>query len=264
MPCRTCCPSSSDRSGPWRSPTFHPGSTPIGSVTIGGGDPGGASAGDFYAFHITFEDQPELYRLADSYRSALSAAPSLTLIPDQWLHLTMQGIGFTDEVADETLAAIIEKARRQLAGRRPVDVQFGEVIVADEAIVMPATPAEAVQQLRTTTRTALGHVLGDHTVPEDPRRYRPHVSVAYLATDGPAGPYVQAVKATEPRPAAVRITHVDVIEMHRDRQMYEWSLIARLPLQGSARHHTFTDTLIARTVIRADGNGLNYGKPVEG
>ncbi|MEV4841782.1 2'-5' RNA ligase family protein [Micromonospora matsumotoense] len=218
----------------------------------------------FYAFHITFEDQPELYRLADSYRSALSAAPSLTLIPDRWLHLTMQGIGFTDEVPDETLAAIIEEARQQLSGRSPVNVQFGEVIVADEAIVMPAMPAEAVQQLRTTTRAALGQVLGDENLPEDPHRYRPHVSIAYLTTDGPAGPYVQAVKAIEPRPAAVRITHVDVIEMHRDQQMYEWSLIARLPLQDSARHRTFAiPTEDTRIVIRADVNGLDHGKPVE-
>ncbi|MEU7977641.1 2'-5' RNA ligase family protein [Micromonospora sp. NPDC049081] len=217
----------------------------------------------FYAFHVTFTDQPELYRLADCYRSALSAAPSLTLIPDQWLHLTMQGIGFTDEVADDTLAAIIEEARKQLVRLGPVDVEFSAAIVADEAIVMPATPAEAVQELRATTRAALGHVLGDENVPEDPRRYRPHVSVAYLTTDGPAAPYVQAVTATEPRPAAVRITHVDVIDMHRDRQMYEWSSIARLPLEASARHHKFGDALITRPVIPADVNGLSYGKPIE-
>ncbi|MBM0255647.1 hypothetical protein [Micromonospora sp. 4G55] len=64
---------------------------------------------------MTFEDQPELYRLADSYRSALTAAPPATLIPDQWLHLTMQGIGFTDETSGARLAAIIEEAGEQLA-----------------------------------------------------------------------------------------------------------------------------------------------------
>ncbi|WP_329014977.1 2'-5' RNA ligase family protein [Micromonospora rifamycinica] len=192
----------------------------------------------FYAFHVTFENQPELYRLADSYRSALSAAPALTLIPDRWLHLTMQGIGFTDEVADETLAAIVDEARGQFAHLSPIDVQFSEVVVADEAIVMPATPAAAVNRLRTTTRAALGQVLGDANVPEDPHRFRPHVSVAYLTTDGPAKPYLRAVAATEPAPATIRVAHVEVIEMHRDREMYEWSLVARLPLQGSARNHS--------------------------
>ena len=46
--------------------------------------------------------------------------------------------------------------------------------------------------------------------------------------------------------------------------MYEWSLIARLPLQDSARHHTFAiPTEDTRIVIRADVNGLDHGKPVE-
>ncbi|WP_328342791.1 2'-5' RNA ligase family protein [Micromonospora sp. NBC_00421] len=221
----------------------------------------------FYAFHVTFENQHELYRLADSYRSALSAAPALTLIPDRWLHLTMQGIGFTDEVADERLAAIIDEARGQLARLSPIDVQFSEVVVADEAIVMPATPAEAVHRLRTTTRAAIGHVLGDTNVPEDPLRFRPHVSVAYLTSEGSAEPYVQAVAATQPRPAAVRITHVDVIDMHRDRQMYEWSLITGLPLEGSTRTHTsefgpgHPDDAAAHAGRR---ERLDHGIPVEG
>ncbi|MEU7172815.1 2'-5' RNA ligase family protein [Micromonospora tulbaghiae] len=179
---------------------------------------------------MTFEDQPELYRLADSYRSALTAAPPATLIPDQWLHLTMQGIGFTDETNDETLAAITKGADYQLKQLPAVDVQFGEIVIADEAIALPATPAEPVQQLRAATRTAIGRVLGEDHVPEDPRRYRPHVSIAYLAADGLAEPYIRAVETIEPEPANVRITHVDLIEMHRDRHMYEWEVVCRLPL----------------------------------
>lgn len=185
----------------------------------------------FYAFHVTFEGQPELYRVADTYRSALASAPPVTLIPDEWLHLTMQGVGFTDETTDETLAAIIEEAGTQLARLPAVDVEFGEIVVADEAIVMPAMPAEAVQRLRAATRTAIGRVVGEDQVPEDSRRYRPHVSVAYLTGDGPAEPYVRAVEAINPESGTVRITHVDLIEMHRDRRMYQWKTKARLSLQ---------------------------------
>ncbi|MGK5522276.1 2'-5' RNA ligase family protein [Micromonospora sp. URMC 107] len=184
----------------------------------------------FYAFHVTFENQPELYRLVDSYRSALAAAPTATLIPDQWLHLTMQGIGFTDETSDATLAAIIEEAGKQLAQLPAVAVEFGEIVVADEAIVMPALPAEPVQRLRAATRTAIGHVVGEDQVPEDPNRYRPHVSVAYLTADGPAEPYVRAVQSIAPQPVPVTIRHVDLIEMHRDQRMYVWQRVAQLKL----------------------------------
>jgi len=36
----------------------------------------------FYAFHVTFEDQSDLYRLADAYRSALVDLSTVTLVPD--------------------------------------------------------------------------------------------------------------------------------------------------------------------------------------
>ncbi|MEV4270357.1 2'-5' RNA ligase family protein [Micromonospora aurantiaca (nom. illeg.)] len=159
---------------------------------------------------MTFEDQPELYRLADSYRSAVAAAPTATLIPDQWLHLTVQGIGFTDETSDATLGAVIEEAGKQLAQLPAVAVEFGAIVVADEAIVMPALP---VQRLRAATRTAIRRVVGEDQVSEDPSRYRPHVSVAYLTADGPSEPYVQAVQSVAPDPATVSISHVDLIEI---------------------------------------------------
>jgi 2'-5' RNA ligase len=184
----------------------------------------------FYAFHVTFEDQPELFRLAVGYRLALADAPAVTLIPDQWLHLTMQGIGFTDEITDTIVTAIANETRAVLADVPAFEVELGEVIVADEAIVMPTTPAAPICELRTAIRSAIGRVLGDDQVPENADRFRPHVSVAYLTADGPAAPYVEAVTEAKPEPARVLINHVDLIEMHRDRRMYEWTIIARLPL----------------------------------
>jgi 2'-5' RNA ligase len=184
----------------------------------------------FYAFHVTFEDQPALYQLADAYRTALADRPAVTLIPDQWLHLTMQGIGFTDEVPLTTAVRIAEQGRAILADMPEFEVEFGDIVVSDEAIVLPAEPAEPLQQLRTATRTAIGRVFGDDQVPEDPDRYRPHVSVGYIAADGPANPYLIAVQAVRRDPVRVRISHVDLIEMHRDHRMYEWALVSPLPL----------------------------------
>ncbi|WP_200208391.1 hypothetical protein [Micromonospora coerulea] len=55
------------------------------------------------------------------------------------------------------------------------------------------------------------------------------MSVAYLTADGRAEPYIRAVEGVKPEPAIVRISHVDLIEMHRDRRMYEWQTKVRLP-----------------------------------
>ncbi|MFY1625875.1 2'-5' RNA ligase family protein [Micromonospora sp. WMMD735] len=185
----------------------------------------------FYAFHITFEDQHQLYRAAKAYRTSLAEMPSLTLIPNRWLHLTMQGIGFADEIAQDLAEKIADEARSLLADVPAFEVEFGPIVVADEAIVIPAEPAEPVHELRHLTRQAIGRVLGDDRIGEDPDRFRPHVSVAYITAEGSAAPYVEAVERTNVEPARVAIKHVDLIEMHRDQQMYEWTTVANLPLR---------------------------------
>ncbi|WP_373293674.1 2'-5' RNA ligase family protein [Micromonospora fulviviridis] len=144
-------------------------------------------------------------------------------------------MGFTDETSEQTLTSIVEEAGKQLGQLPAVEVAFRDIIVADKAIVMPAEPGEAVQQLRAATRTAIGRVVGKDQVPEDPRRYRPHVSIAYLTADGPAAPYIRAIEATNPHPATVRVSHVDLIEMHRDRRMYEWKVVSRFLLKGPVK-----------------------------
>ncbi|MER7994402.1 2'-5' RNA ligase family protein [Micromonospora chalcea] len=184
----------------------------------------------FFAFHITFDNQPALHELAATYRTALAEMPSLTLIPDQWLHLTMQGIGFADEIQPAVLSQLVEEARDLLSAFPAFEVEFGPAIVADEAIVMPAEPPEPVQELRRLTRTAIGRVFGEEQVPENANKFRPHVSVAYLTADGFSAPYIETVSRAKVEKARATITHVDLIEMHRDRQMYEWRTVEALPL----------------------------------
>jgi 2'-5' RNA ligase len=184
----------------------------------------------FYAFHITFDNQPELYRLAQTYRETLAHLSSLTMVPDRWLHLTMQGIGFADEIPDGATAGITDEAQAALTSIPAFTVEFGEIVVANEALALPAQPPDQIRNLRTATRTAIGNVLGHAHIPENANRYRPHVTIAYTTTEAPSAPYLAAVKSVRVPPARVRITHVDLIELHRDHRMYEWSTIARLRL----------------------------------
>jgi 2'-5' RNA ligase len=185
----------------------------------------------FYAFHITFENRAELQRLADGYRQCLANVPTVTLVPDNWLHLTMQGIDFTDELSLSEVQHIARRTGEDLAEVPVFDVTFEDIVVADEAIVMPAEPAEPIRHLRAVVRNAIAQVLGESRVTEDAQRFRPHVSVAYIAAEGRAEPYIDAVKAAQLEPARVRIDHVDLIEMHRDHRMYEWSTVAAMPLR---------------------------------
>jgi 2'-5' RNA ligase len=182
----------------------------------------------FYAFHVTFEGQSGLYRLAERYRNALAGMDALTLIPDRWLHLTMQGLGFADEIPLANAEAVAGEAASIMAAAPIVAVSFGEIVVADEAIALPAEPAEPIREVRTATRLVIATVLG--STPDDAGAFRPHVSVAYFAGEGPAEPYVRAVEAVRPEPVQINIRSIELVRMHRDHQMYEWDVVASIPL----------------------------------
>ncbi|MFE0357520.1 2'-5' RNA ligase family protein [Streptomyces nigra] len=183
----------------------------------------------FYTWHLTFEGQQDVHRLAAEYRSALAPLePALTLIPDQWLHLTMQGINFIDEIDETDVDAVVAAARPRLAAIPAFDAQFGPAIIDPEAVLLPAQPSEPVRAVRNAVRAAIADVLSD--VPEQADGFRPHMSVAYSAADGPKAPIVEALAAFDAEPAHARITTAELIVIHRDNQMYEWEPYATVPL----------------------------------
>lgn len=192
--------------------------------------PGWSTGRRFYTWHLVFDGQDDVHRLAAQYRDALEDVGGLSLIPDQWLHLTMQGVGFVGEVPEHDVERIVEAARTRLAAVPAFDIELGAdpVVLDPEAILFPVKPAEPVAQVRTAIRTALGDVLAE--VPESAEGFRPHVSVAYSAADGPVAPIEQALATVDAQPARARIATAELIVLHRDHRMYEWETHTRLNL----------------------------------
>ncbi|MER8014515.1 2'-5' RNA ligase family protein [Streptomyces griseoluteus] len=191
--------------------------------------PGWSVGRRFYTWHLTWGGQDDVHRLAAEYRDALAPyAGELTLIPDRWLHLTMQGIGFVGEVAERDVRAVVDAASERLAAVPAFDVRVGPHVLAPEAVLLPVQPGGSVDAVRGAVRGAIGDVLGK--VPESATGFRPHVSVAYSASDGPAAPVEGALAAREFSPARARVSSAELIVIHRDNEMYEWETFATVPL----------------------------------
>jgi hypothetical protein len=77
-------------------------------------------------------------------------------------------------------------------------------------------------------RQAIGEVLPE--VPEAAEGFRPHVSVAYSSSDGPAALIHEAIERVDVPPATARITSAELIVLHRDIRMYEWEPFAQVSL----------------------------------
>jgi 2'-5' RNA ligase len=184
-----------------------------------------------YTWHVTFDNQPRLHDLVSSYQAALAPLPGLDLIPAPWLHLTMQGIAFTDEVSAQEIADIAEAARKRLATQQPVSLSVGPALVDPEAILLQVSPDGGLDAVRASIRAAIADVRGAARVPES-EHWTPHISVAYSNSDGPAAPYAEALNTIMRVPADLTVSAVHLIELSRDTHLYQWTTKAEVLLAG--------------------------------
>jgi hypothetical protein len=189
--------------------------------------PGWRTGRRIYACHITFENQPRVQDLAATYQEPLRPLQGLDLIPRSWLHLTMQGIGFTDEISDSEIRAITSGISDRLSSITPPTITLARPTVQTEAIYIPATPADAVNGVRGNVHAVIKEVLGMERTPDNDldkalQTYRPHMSIAYTNRNGSAAPFIEALRKASHIPVTLTIRRVSVLTFHRDNRMYEW------------------------------------------
>jgi 2'-5' RNA ligase len=188
--------------------------------------PGWAEGRHFYACHLTLDDQPQLRELVAHYQQPLTGIQGIDLIPPQWLHLTMQGIGFTDDISRAELDQLDEALTHELASLAPPTVDFRYLTVHPEAIYLKAHPADALYPLLQRMHHAVASVLGpdrfSEPVPER-EKFMPHVSIAYVSADSDSKPIAKALQTLTTRSVSITFAKASLLEFHRDRRMYEWS-----------------------------------------
>jgi 2'-5' RNA ligase len=191
--------------------------------------PGWRPGRRMYAWHVTFLDQPAVQDLAARARAVLRDVPRLELVPGPWLHLTVQDVGFSDEVSGDDLAAITAGARSRLAAVPAAAVTIGPARALDEGIGGDAHPAAALSPARDAVRAAIGDVWGPWRVPGQ-ADWWPHVSLAYASAGGQL-----ALAADEYEAAAITVTEIQLILLSRDGYRYEWETLATVKLGAAGR-----------------------------
>lgn len=180
-------------------------------------------------WYLTFESQPELARQAEQVRACLGDVALVDVVPAPWLHMTLDDVGFADELAADQVELVVSSARASVAGWVPPPLTLGPLAPMDDSVVLAAGPVTELVDLRDRLRTATTAVLGAGATSclDD---FRPHVTLAYLndacepdAVMGPLGP----LAASRVVVAAPRLTLASVTR--RDRH-YQWTSCAQLAL----------------------------------
>lgn len=188
--------------------------------------PGWAPGRRYLTWHLTFGDSGAACMAAERYRSVLRAFPGLDEVPDRWLHLTMQGVGFVDDLAPGTGDRVASAARAHLSGVGHVMARLAPAEVGTEGVYFPVDDQEELQRIRLAVRAAVIDAIGQ--APGEAAEFWPHLSVAYSNAEGPSEAIHKAVAAVPFLPVSTPIDHVDLIALGRDRHVYEWTTIARL------------------------------------
>lgn len=190
--------------------------------------PGWGPGARCHTIHITFQDQPALHAHAQAWREILAPFTQLDLVPDSWLHLTMQGLGMRGEVDERDVATIGELAAARAAKLHAFDLTVGAPSFTPEAVRFDPTPIAGATKLRDAMRSAIGEVWAD--VPEAAGGFEPHITVGYGNTDVDASEIIAAIERAEIEPITIRIAHADLILLGRDSKVYTWSVTRSLPL----------------------------------
>jgi hypothetical protein len=140
----------------------------------------------------------------------------------------MQGIGFTNEVPDAEIAAIIEGARERLAAVPQPRTTIGPARTASEGVAFGVVPQDGLTVVRAALREVIAEVRTPQQIP-DPDEWTAHVSVAYANTTGPGDAY-DAALAGEDGTVDLTVDAVQLIVLSRDEHLYTWTTTADAPI----------------------------------
>jgi hypothetical protein len=147
-----------------------------------------------WVFYLTFAGEPALYAAVRAYQAVLQGIDELDLVHQSWLHTTIQGIAFADELAAEAIGAIERDARAAIGDAELPALTVAPPVLDHDAISMPVDPVDELvavrRELRASVIRTLGHG-GLYQLPQPLTGFRPHISIAYVNRDVPDADGIQ-------------------------------------------------------------------------
>jgi 2'-5' RNA ligase len=186
-----------------------------------------------YYWYLTFEHQPELQELARICQVAIEKFPSFNLVPLEYLHMTLDRVGFADEITDDDLLAAEKVTANATRHMRPFTISVGPLAGSTGALSFSASPRQPIDRLRLSIAQEAAKVV--RTIAPDGSHFRPHVGIAYCNQSISAGPVIETVRSLRQlAPVTVRVNNVSLVRLTREQQAYTWSAVRTFPLGSRA------------------------------
>jgi 2'-5' RNA ligase len=141
--------------------------------------PGWRKGRSFYTWHITFSTSDPIRQIVSSCGPIISGINTLDPVDNDGIHLTLQGIGFADEVSSVDIAEIVASTLHRCARLEPIKARVDGPRVDEEAVHMNVHPVEQIARVKLALRNGIGDVWGHENVPETMDGFRPHITLSY-------------------------------------------------------------------------------------
>ena len=182
-----------------------------------------------YYWYLDFTDQPDVQNLARLCRSAVDCPEFDPVEPDA-MHMTIQEIGFIEDVPRVSLRALLGAAGEMLAGIQPLELSIGPLAGSSGALSFSASPTVDLVRLRNALLRATQSIgYAQRTATSD--AFRPHVGIGYCNSAVPAAPVIERVRKLRGVPqAGASIGQVALVSLTRHERSWIWEAVEYVQL----------------------------------
>lgn len=172
-------------------------------------------------WYLTFENQPELHELATRAQSCLLGVETVDLVPPQWLHLTLDDVGFVDEIPPAHVDDVLASARVGMAGWEVPSITLGPVDTMADALVLRAAPEHELGLLRARLRSSTAAALGAEAS-SGTGNFWPHVTLAYINDACDRRTVMEPLAAVSSVEVVVARSQLTLAAVTRRDRHYQW------------------------------------------
>ena len=188
-----------------------------------------------WALYVSCGSIPPLVAHATAFQEPLSGMRGLDLVEPRWLHMTVLGVGFVEEVDPDGMARLLDRASTIVATVPPVDMVAAAPRARTDAVWMSVSTTPSIVPLREdlveAVRTCLGHE--PHALPLPRTGFTPHISIAYANADPPRADEVnERLSSVDLPPTPFRASHLSLLRLRRGTDRWSWDGEQRIPFGG--------------------------------
>jgi 2'-5' RNA ligase len=192
-------------------------------------------------WHMLLGGHPEVVELARTTQERLSAFSGLHMTPLKWLHMTALIAGAADEIPEADIQRMAETATELLADTQPIPVTFGKILYHPEAIMIAATPPEALIPVAEAAKTATRAVTGAPGRPGNKLPWTPHATISYSTARQDAAPIIETLGRELPE-ATIQVAAINLVIQQGPERLWDWHPVATVRLGSRLPPHDAAGT----------------------